>query len=192
MDSQQPLESVLADSIRDTDGETVSVGNILKLYEDRTFGPIFALLGLLVVVPPIGAIPVLPAIIGAVILLFSLQKLFGRTHVWAPGFLRERSISKSSLKAAEKKAGPVLARLDSLMTDRLQWAASGASRYVATVLVSVLAAVLIPLELVPFAVALPGAAIALIGVALIARDGLLMLLAYVLSAAAFIVLWRFI
>jgi hypothetical protein len=63
---------------------------------------------------------------------------------------------------------------------------------VATVLVSVLAAVLIPLELVPFAVALPGAAIALIGVALIARDGLLMLLAYVLSAAAFIVLWRFI
>ena len=44
---------------------------------------------------------------------------------------------------------------------------------------------LIPLEMVPFAVAVPGLAITMIGLAIFARDGLLMLLALGLSLAAF-------
>ncbi|MAT36013.1 MAG: hypothetical protein CMK06_12895, partial [Ponticaulis sp.] len=50
---------------------------------------------------------------------------------------------------------------------------------------------LIPLELVPFAVAAPGAAITMVGVALLAKDGALMLIAYTLSAVAIAVLVMF-
>lgn len=191
MDNEHPVESVISRAIKDTDGDTVSVSDLLDLFEDRSFGPIFLLLGLLVVLPPLGGIPGLPAVVGVLILLFSLQRLLGRSHIWLPSFIGDLSISKSKLQSAEGKAQPALAAADSMITDRLSWVINGPSRYLAFVLVSLLALLMIPLELVPFAVALPGAAIALVGAALFSRDGALMILAYATSAAAFYALWRF-
>lgn len=78
-----------------------------------------------------------------------------------------------------------------MVTERLEWATGGAARYAAAVLVTLLSLALIPLELVPFAVAIPGVAISVIGLALMARDGALMLLAYALCAVAGFVLVRF-
>lgn len=191
MSNDTPLEDTLATAIDAGDGESVSLGDVLESYSDRTFGAIFTILGLLVVVPPIGGIPGLPAIVGAVLLLFSIQKLFGRSHVWLPGFINSISMSKSKLHSAEEKAGPVLSRIDALITDRLTWAVSGPARYGAAILVSLLALALIPLELVPFAVALPGLAITFVGVALLSRDGALMLIAYAISIIAAFVLFKF-
>ena len=54
-----------------------------------------------------------------------------------------------------------------------------------------IALALIPLELVPFAVAIPGVAISVIGLALMARDGVLMLTAYALCAVAGFVLLKY-
>jgi len=56
------------------------------------------------------------------------------------------------------------------------------------VLVSLMALALIPLELVPFAVAIPGWAISMIGLALMARDGAVMLAAFAVAATAIFVL----
>ncbi|MEZ6022335.1 MAG: exopolysaccharide biosynthesis protein [Hyphomonadaceae bacterium] len=108
-----------------------------------------------------------------------------------PKFIQDRAVSKQQLKKAEKTTKPVLKRIDQMITDRLTWAASGAAHYVAAVIVTLLALLLIPLELVPFAVMLPGAAIAMIGVALLARDGALMLVAFALAAAAFYALFAY-
>lgn len=142
-------------------------------------------------VPPIGAIPGLPAAVGVVIILFSVQMLIGRNHIWLPGPLESLSMPKDKLQAAEKKAKPVLSFIDGMITDRIKWATGGVATYVSAVLVTLMALALIPLELVPFAVAAPGVAITLVGVALLAKDGALMILAYLISAGAIWVLLRY-
>lgn len=188
MAENDPLESILDKAADETDGKTVSVGDLLDLYEDRTFGPIFTFLGLLVVLPPLGAIPGLPVVIGMLLVLFAFQMMVGSSHPWVPGFVESLSIPKTKVRAAREKSSGVLGRLDSLLTERLAWAVSKPARIISAGIVMVLALAMIPLELIPFAVGLPGLAITLIGLAIMARDGLLMLAALALGLVAFGVL----
>lgn len=191
MADTQPLENVMEKAADEAEQGKVSIGDLMELYGSRSFGPIFVLLGLVVVLPPMGAIPGLPAAIGVVILLFSAQMVFGMDHIWLPGFIKNLSIDGSKVKKAEDKAEPTLKFIDKMITERLSFLTSGLAEYGAAVMVSVMALIMIPLELVPFAVAAPGAAITMVGVALLAKDGALMLLAYTLSAVALTVLVLF-
>ena len=185
MANNHPLENILKTAADDTPGDKVSFGDLLELWEDRTFGPIFTLLGLLIVLPPLGAIPGLPLIIGMVLILFAFQMMVGSTHPWVPETIENLSVSKKKVRKAHEKSQGVLQELDAWVTDRLSWAISQPARQIAAGVVMMLGLTLIPLEMVPFAVAVPGLAITMIGLAIFARDGLLMLLALGLSAAAF-------
>jgi hypothetical protein len=179
-----PLENVLETAIEEGGEGKVSVGDLLDMFGHRSFGPIITLLGLLVVLPPIGGIPGLPAVVGVIILLFSIQILLGADHIWMPSLIRNQSLETSKLEDAEDKMEPWLKRIDRLITERLAWATGGAATYLAAIAVSLLALLMIPLELVPFAVAAPGVAIVLFGLALVAKDGALMLAGFAATAAA--------
>ena len=179
-----PLENVLDRAINDIDGEKITFGDVLDLFGDRSFGPVIAFLGLLVVLPPLGAVPGLPALIGLIIIMFSLQILFGAKHIWVPKFVQKRSIGKDKLKAANCRAKPWLKRIDKLISERLEFLTGRIAVVVAALMVTLLALLMIPLELVPFAVAAPGAAIVIFGLALVARDGALMLAGFLATAAA--------
>ena len=179
-----PLENVLERAIEDIDSDEVTFGDVLELFGDRSFGPVIALLGLLTVIPPLGAIPGLPVIVGFVIILFSAQIIVGAKHIWVPKFISKRSVSKDDLKKAEKKAKPWLKRIDRLISERLGFLTGRWSIFLAAIMVTFLALTMIPLEFVPFAVAVPGSAIVLFGLAFVARDGVLMLLAYSVAIAA--------
>ena len=72
-----PLENVLERAINEVEGDKVTFGDILDLFGSRSFGPIIVLLGMLVTVPPIGAVPGLPMIVGVIIILFTVQIVFG-------------------------------------------------------------------------------------------------------------------
>lgn len=176
-----PLENVLDRAIEESDGEDLTFGDILDLFGDRSFGPIVVLLGLLTVIPPLGGIPGLPVLVGLLIALFSVQILIGKDHIWVPGFLEKRSIPKDKLEAANKKARPWLKRIDRLISERFDVLTNRWSIYLAGLVVTLLALLMIPLELVPFAVGIPGSAIVLFGLAFMSRDGVLMLMAYALS-----------
>jgi len=181
----KPLESVLDTAIEDCDENKVTVGDLLDSFGDRSFGPVIMLLGLLVTVPPLGGIPGLPIVVGAVILLFSLQIVFGARHIWMPGFVQSRGLECSKLEDARDRVRPWLRRIDRMITMRLTWATGKIATYCAAIAVSALSLLMIPLELVPFAVAAPGVAVVLFGLALVARDGALMLAGFAGTAAAF-------
>lgn len=187
MANNHPLENILKTAADKAPGDEVSFGDLLDLWEDRTFGPIFTILGLLIVLPPLGAIPGLPLIVGMVLILFAFQMMVGSTHVWVPEAIENLSISKKKVRKAHEKSQGVLRKLDSWVSDRISWAISQPARQIAAGVVMFLGLTLIPLEMVPFAVAVPGLAITMIGLAIFARDGLLMLLALGLSLAAFAV-----
>lgn len=68
--------------------------------------------------------------------------------------------------------------------DKLRDAAKDAARQLAALLCCALAAVTVPLELIPFAVFVPGLAILIIGLGLALQDGVLILIGFLGSAAA--------
>ena len=179
-----PLENVVERTLNEIDSDKISIGDVLDLFGDRSFGPVIALLGLIVVVPPIGAIPVLPAIVGCIIILFSAQILFGANHIWVPDFIKKQSIPKEKLQDADKRAKPWFQRIDRFISERLEFMTGRWSVNIAAVFVSLMGLLMIPLELVPFAVAAPGIAVVVFGLAFVARDGVLMLIGYGLAAAA--------
>ena len=182
--TDDPLENVLDRAIKETDGDKVSFGDLLDMFGHRSFGPVVALLGLIAVIPPVGGIPGLPAAIGLIILLFSAQIVFGASHIWVPDFIENLSIEKEKLRKAEDRWSKWLKRIDRLISERMDFLTGGWAVYIAAILISVLAILMIPLELEPFAAAAPGVAIMVFGLAFVARDGVLMLFGYATSAIA--------
>ncbi|MEZ6022336.1 MAG: exopolysaccharide biosynthesis protein [Hyphomonadaceae bacterium] len=75
--AQHPLEDVISTAIENADGDKVTVGELLDLYQHRSFGPIFTVLGLLTIIPPLSGIPGLPSVAALIIILFSVQMLLG-------------------------------------------------------------------------------------------------------------------
>lgn len=84
MDREHPLEDVLDKAAEAAEGDQVKIADILDLYGDRSFRPILLLLGLIAVIPPMGAIPGVSAAVGIVIILFSVQMLLGRKQSGCP------------------------------------------------------------------------------------------------------------
>ena len=185
MDETQPLESLLDKAIDSADGDKLRVGEILDAYGSRSFGPVIAILAL-IVCSPIGGIPFLPMIFAALILLIAVQLLVGRKHPWVPDAIKGIGVDIEKAKSFRKKAGGTLDKVDALISPRLEWAAGDMAQYAAMICVCFLCLIMAapPLELIPFAVAVPGAAILLFGLGLTAKDGLLMILGFAATAAA--------
>ena len=68
----------------------------------------------------------------------------------------------------------------------MKWAVGNVSEYLIAALSIALALLMIPLELVPFAVAIPAGALVLLGLALMAKDGILTLISIVLGGIVII------
>ena len=161
----------------------VSLGKVVEALGNRSHGP-FLLIPALIDISPVGGIPGLPTLLGAIIILVAAQMLLGRKHLWLPGFVTRRSLSpEKTCKTTAKLRG--LARfLDRWFHGRMPRLTRGPFVRVAAGLCILLALTVPPLELLPFATTAPMAAIAAFGLALLVRDGLLMIIAMVLAAAA--------
>ncbi|UAB78530.1 exopolysaccharide biosynthesis protein [Erythrobacter sp. SCSIO 43205] len=161
------------------DGE-VCVDQVVETFGARGYGPMLlvpALLG----ASPLGGIPTVPSILALIIALIAGQMVVGRTHFWLPEFLSQRSVSGEKLQNARDALSKPAQVMDKLFHGRLEWATSDPMPRIASAIVMVLCAVIVPLELVPLAALLPFSAIAAFGLALTVRDGALMLLAIAIS-----------
>lgn len=164
--------------------DEVSIGDVLDAIGSRSYGP-FILVPALIVVTPIGGIPGVPTFFSAVIALIAVQILFGRDHIWLPGFVKRRSVSAKKVEKSSEKLRKIAGFLDKWFHGRLEVLTKGIPVKIAALLIIGLCVLTPPLELLPFAAAGPMLAIAAFGLALMVRDGLLMLVAIGLSLAAF-------
>ncbi len=164
-------------------GDRVSLGDAVEAFGNRSYGP-FLLVPALIEVSPIGGIPGLPTVLAAVIILFAAQMVWGREHLWLPGILRRRSARSETVRKATAKLRGVARRADRWFHGRLPALTGGVFVRIAAAASIVLALTVPPLELLPFASTAPMAAIAAFGLALLVRDGLLMLVAIALAGVA--------
>lgn len=181
-----PLQSVL-DLIETTlDGaESVDLKTVVEAFGNRAFGPVMVLCGLCMMTP-LGAIPGIPPAFGVIVIVFAMQLLFRRRTPWMPEIIRKVKIPADKLIKVQAKVRPVLAKVDGIISPRLQWAATGPMQVVISLIAIILALTFFPLGMVPFGVVAPAAIILILGLGITARDGVFILLGLSLSFGVFI------
>lgn len=175
----------LIDDIDDqVDGERdLSVEDVMDAFGSRSFGPLIAIPGLMMVTP-IGGVPGMPAIVASFVVLLAGQQLAGRDKPWLPRKLRERSVSKNKWDSTSEKIRPWAKRVDKLLRPRLGVLTNHAMERAISMIVIVLALTMFPLGFIPFTTAAPGTAILFFGLAFSARDGVAVILGLVATAAS--------
>lgn len=163
--------------------ERVSLGATVEALGSRSYGP-FLIVPALIELSPIGGIPAVPTFLAALIILFAMQMLLGRRHLWLPGFVARQSVSSAKMLKAVTKLRPLARRMDRWFHNRLPVLTSRFFMRFAAGGSIALALTVPPLEFIPFASSAPMAAIAAFGLALLARDGALMIVALLLAAGA--------
>lgn len=169
-------------------GETVSVADVLQAFGRRAYGPLLFVIGL-ISFSPIGAIPGASLFFGTLTILLMGQFVVRSGSPWVPGWIERRAVGAKRFRQALSKARPWLTRIDALLDQRLtQLADPPWSKLLGGV--AILAGIsMFPLALVPWGVMLPSFALAVIGLGIAARDGLLLLAGWLAVAGTFASLW---
>ena len=172
----RPLSEVLRD-ISDDPEEEVTLGEVVTHFGGRAFGALLFVLAIPNLLPlPPGSTTVL----GAPIAILAPQIAVGVRRPWLPRFLDRKPIRREWLRRAYDKVAPSLQRIEKVSSPRLLWLFSPWAERVMGLACTALAFVLIlP---IPLGNILPSITIGLFGLALVQRDGLLALLAYLLTA----------
>ena len=188
LNTEKPLQSIL-DHVDDVIvDESADLKSIIESFGDRAFGPVMLLSGLFMLTP-LGAIPMVPAAFGFVVITFAVQLLMRRETPWMPQVLAKVKVSSARVKKVKAKATPVLAKIDGIIRPRMQWAARGPFQVLAALIAIILSMAMVPLGAVPFAVCIPGFVLGLLGLGITARDGIMMIIAFTLSLGAFVGIW---
>lgn len=179
--NRQPLSAVLRETV--DSHETISVDDLVARFGGRALGALLLVFGLLCTLPlPPGG----TTVFGAPLVLLAPQLLFGRGTPWLPAKLRERSIETRHLRRGLTRVLPWLKRLEAVSQPRLSLLFGPVGQRVLGLVCTVFAIVLIlP---IPLGNMLPAAAVSMLSLSLVQRDGALALVGYAMSAASIAVL----
>jgi hypothetical protein len=161
--------------------DRISLGDLLHITGRRSFGQVLVLCGLIILAPLVGDTPGVPTAMALVVLAVGLQLLFGRRHVWLPRWLLARSIASGKVKKVVKWLDRPARFVDRFVRPRLDQFVRGVWTSIITLAGLAVALVTPALELIPFSANGAGLVLTALGLALIARDGMLALAALTLT-----------
>ncbi|AXR06879.1 exopolysaccharide biosynthesis protein [Salinimonas sediminis] len=174
--------------VEDTE-RTVTVEDVVSTFKERGFGPLLMIPSLIALLPT-GAIPGVPSICGITLFLVCIQLAAGRNHPWLPKALRERAIDHDKLQKAANKSRPYIKRMESLFRSRFTQLAEQPMRSIIAAFSGIVALCMIPLELMPFAAALPAGAIALTAIGITYRDGVVIAIGLIAQSCTGFLLYQ--
>ncbi len=159
----------------------LSVQDMINEFGDRSITPFILLISVFLILP-LSGIPTVPTFSAIIIVSLVAQALFGRRHVWLPGFVLRRKVSADRLVKAIGWLRRPCRFLDRHSHVRLAFLIRGPMR-----MLSLLICMIVPLgwpflELLPLVTSVGAALIALISFGLFTRDGLYVLLGYLQGA----------
>lgn len=171
--SPRGIGATLDAMLDDTRGKDhVHVGDILDTFGRQAFGPLILIPAVLLTLPT-GVLPGVPLVLGAFIAVICLEIVFGSHQPTIPRLFGRMKMSRASVVRAREKAARPIAFIDRLIRPRLTVLVGHPFIEVIAVICIGLCLLLLPLEFVPFATALPGSVLILLGLAITARDGLI-------------------
>ncbi|AMY69024.1 exopolysaccharide biosynthesis protein [Frigidibacter mobilis] len=174
-DVPDTLGEVIGKARGELDEGPVEVEQVISAMGTASFAPVLLLPALLVLSPASG-IPVLPSVCGITIALIAAQMLFGRRHLWLPGWILRRKLdgpkTDKALAAIEKPARWI----DRHTGRRMPWLTRRPFDKLVQAACILCGGVMPALELLPFTSSILGAAISAMTLGLLVRDGLLVLI----------------
>ena len=186
---KQNFTGLLDSLVTETSGETVTLGQLMRIVQRRSFGAAILLLGL-IAISPLTIVPGATWLVAVVTLIFSAQLLVGLQHPMLPRKLLDLKMSRPQLEAFVKALRKTAHTADRLTRPRLSFLTR--PPFVIGVALICIGAALItfPLGLIPFGPVLPGISILLMGIGLTARDGVFLLLSGLALGGAALLLAR--
>ena len=179
------LEQMLDRIAQSADGEQkVSLGGIVEAVGSRSFGPLLLMAGV-IIFSPLSGMPGMPTTMGLLVLLIAGQLLFRKEHFWLPRWLLQRSIGRDKLVKGIRWLRRPARFVDRWLRPRLPAFIHGVSIYLIAMVCVVIAALMPMMEFVPLSVHGAGLALTAFGLSMIARDGLLALLAFAVTSVTF-------
>ena len=158
----------------------ISLGVLRDALGDRGFGVLLFIFALPNLVPV--NIPLLSAVLGLPLVLLAAQLTYGRHKPWFPRWLTERSFPREGFANVVLRSLPYLEGAERLLRPRLAVLLSWTGERLIGLAILILALVLfLP---IPFANWLPACAIAIIGLAIVEKDGLAVLVGLAVGVAS--------
>ncbi len=169
------IRTVLAMFDQGDPGEHLPLHKILRDLQQSAFG-VFLLIGILpsfIPIPGVGG-----AISGPLVVLIGIQLMLGLREPWVPGFIGRRGPRRATMHHFLGKISGPLQRLDRMLKPRMPAMLNPLPARISTGLLLVLVGILLSLP-IPFTNYLFGFQLLLFALALIERDGALMLFNWV-------------
>ena len=175
---RQPLSELLR-QIGERKAVRVSIAELTDTFGHRALGALLLVFGLICALPlPPGG----TTVFGLPLVLLAPQLMLGLKAPWLPGKLRRRTMRRADLAKGLERVLPWLERIEALSRPRIGLLFSGPGQRLIGLVCTVFALVLIlP---IPLGNILPAAAVSLLSLSLVQRDGLLALAGYALAAAS--------
>jgi hypothetical protein len=184
------LSSLLRGLAERTEGETVSMKEMLDAIGRRSYGPILLLLGF-VAVSPLTIIPGSTWLIALMTLLIAGQIIIGRPVPWLPSRILKVEFPRTALVKGIETITPYVAGVDRILKPRLAFLTEAPFVQAVALVCIVAALITFPLGFIPLAPMLPGLTIFLFGLALTARDGFVVIASIVFLVAAISIVAHF-
>jgi hypothetical protein len=180
-----PISHALEDVLHQAPLECFTLGWLMSSLPQRSFGVVLLFLGLLATTPIGSMVP------GLMLAAVALQMIAGRRELAFPQFITTRSLPTHYLFWVGGHAIPVMQYLEKVVHPRWPTAFEAAKHFVGVVILLLTAALL--LTPVPLSNIAPAIVIALISLAYLEEDGLLLcfglLAAVVLISIASVAVW---
>ena len=159
------------------DKDQVSLDDIMDISGRKSFGFFLLLAGVITLAPLIGDIPGVPTLMGAFVIIISVQLLVRRDNVWLPAVMRNHTVEQQKILKALNRLEPVMRFIDRVLKPRISFMTKGVMQYLIAGICVAIAAVMPVMEFVPFSANIAGVILTVFGLALLANDGLLVILA---------------
>jgi len=183
------LRTLLQSLCSETDGDTVTVGDLLNAVGRRSYGPVLLLLGF-IAISPLTIIPGANVLVALITLIFAIQMAVGRHYPWIPRQALDFSFPRKHLIAGVAVADKYVAQIDRFLKPRLTFLTQAPFAQLVALACVGAALVTLPLSFVPLGPVIPSLAVLLFGLAITARDGFVIILAGASLAGACYVLLR--
>ena len=163
--------------------DKVSVDEVMDAAGHRSFGPLLLVVGVFAAAPGLADIPGVASVLGLLVLIVSVQLLFGRTNFWLPKWLLDRKISGETLqKMTSSKWMRRLAKwTDKVVKERLEMFTGPKARYAIAFACTLMALALPVTEVVPMGTNGVSLGLVAFGLSMIARDGVMALVGFLIS-----------
>ena len=175
--------------VEETEGEDVTVGDLLSVVGPRSYGPIIVLLGF-IAISPLTIIPGATWVVALLTLVITGQIVLGMQSPWIPKKLLQFSFKREHLIAGTKGARGWAEVFDRILQPRLTFLTRKPFLQLVALMCVFAALITFPLGVVPFGPVLPGLTVLVFGLGLMARDGIVIILASGALVGSFAVLLR--